>query len=151
MGDYSFWEMCYRGDIEAVQAAIDNGGDVNEENVVGSTGLECALIQSHNNVVQMLLQHPQIDVNRVDAIGAIGYSALHWAVHHDNHEGTKLLLDHDDLTSGSINHRNDWGRSPIMEAVLQNSVKCFHLLLTNPLVDLDTRDNYVRTAQEVLR
>ena len=149
MGDYIFWELCYHGDIEAVQAAIDNGADVNEENGFGLTGLMWALNHSNNNVVQMLLQLPQIDVNRVD--GNIGCSALHCAVQTDNHEGMKLLLGHEDLTSGSINHRNYGGWSPIMEAVRCNSVKCFHLLLTNPLVDLDTRDDHVRTAQEVCR
>ena len=150
MGDNRrFWELCSLGDIEGVQAAMDNGADVNEEDSIGATGLMCALNQSHNNVVQMLLQHPQIDVNRVAT--SIGYSTLHWAVQTNNHEGTKFLLGHDDLTSGSINHKDCWGQYPIMCAVHHNSLKCFHLLLTNPLVDLHTRDDHVRTAQEVRR
>ena len=147
MGDCIFADLCDAGDIEAVEAAIDNGADVNEENGFGETGLMCAN-HSNNNVVQLLLQHPQIDVNKADAVGN---NALHLAALADNHEGMKLLLDREDLTSGSINSRNDMGRSPILEVVLRNSVNCFHLLLTNPLVDLDTRDDYERSAEQVQR
>ena len=139
-----------------------------------------ALRGDHNNVVQLLLQHPQIDVNKVDQDGR---SALHWAVDYDdNHEGLAALLAQHDLTTinnrcrccqrtpitqavgchavnclqallaqndvlTTINQKNHQGRTPIMEAVHLNSVKCFHLLLTNPLVDLDTRDNHRMTPQ----
>ena len=146
MGDQSFWELCLDGDIEGVQAAIDNGADVNEANYYGVTGLMIALDAGNNIVVQVLLHHPQIDINKVDRGGS---SALHWAVFQDNHEGlAEILARHDELTT-SINQRNQWGQSPIMRAVLFNSVNCFHLLLTHPLVDLDTRDNHQRTPQEV--
>merc|ERR1712088_1249858 len=38
-----------------------------------------------------------------------------------------------------------------MEAVDHNAVNCFNLLLTHPEVDLDTRDNYERSPEEVRR
>ena len=145
MGDRRFWKLCHDGDIEEVQAAIDNGADVNEANHMGGTGLMFAINKSHNNVVQVLLHHPQIDINKVDLDGS---SALHCAVIGDNLEGlTALLAQHDDLMI--INQRDNDGWTPIMNAVERNSVDCFHLLLNNPLVDLDTRDNYERTPQEV--
>ena len=97
--------------------------------------------------MQVLLHHPQIDVNNRGDEG----SALHWAAASDNHEGMKLLLGHANLTSESINYRDRNGWSAIMDALLCHSVNCFHLLLTNPMVDLDTRDNYVRSAKEVCR
>ena len=168
----SFWKLCEAGDVEGVQAAIANGADVNEANEEGdvdaiaeafengeefneesdyysydrgSTGLMYALRGYHNNVVQILLEHPQIDVNKVDHDGR---SALDWALDHDdNHEGVATLLARDDLTTTTINHRSHNGLTPIMFAVHNNLVKCFHLLLTNPLVDLDTRDNYRMTPQ----
>ena len=146
MGDQNFWQLCYNGDIEGVQAAIDNGADVNEENDLGETGLMWALLYSHNNVVQVLLLHPQINVNKVHYRGR---SALHHAVWNDNHEGLAALLDRNDLTT--INQRNVDDQAPIMKAVVRNAVNCFQLLLTNPLLDLDTRDNYERTTQEVRR
>ena len=143
MGDQrNFIDFCADGDIEAVQAAIDNGADVNED-MYGTTGLMWALQHRHNNVVQVLLQHPQININKV---GLNGWVALHWAVFGDNHEGMAAVLAQDDQ---SINQRNRFGRTPIMNAVRWNSVNCFQLLLTNPLVDLDTRDDYRRTPQDV--
>ena len=150
--DMSFAVLCYYGDIEGVQAAIDNGADVNEASEeaseVGETGLMNALCNNHNYVVWVLLQHPQIDINKVDLWGG---SALHWAMTADNDEGlAALLAHHDELTT--FNQRDDMhGRTPIMEAVVRNSVKCFHLLLTNTQVDLDTRDDYERKPQEVRR
>ena len=76
MGDQRFWRLCYDGDIEGVQAAIDNGANVNSaqctercterctdmyetlgwtctehSNPLGLTGLMWALSNKHNNVV----------------------------------------------------------------------------------------------------
>ena len=139
----NFWELCENGDIEGVQAAIDDGADVNEADSGGRTGLMRALRGGHNNVVRALLQHPKTDFSKLDLKGS---SALHWAVFGDNHEGMSALLAQDDQ---SINQKDRYGQTPIMNAVGWNAVNCFQLLLTNPLVDLDTRENYRRTTQEV--
>ena len=151
MGDQSFVDLCCDGGIEEVQAAINNGADVNEEDYSGTTGLMSALANSQNNVVQLLLEQPQIDINKVDQDGS---SALHWALYGDNHEGLAALLARHDILITSINQRDQWGNTPIMESLYQwnhNTVNCFHMLLNNPLVDLDTRDNYERTRHEVRR
>ena len=185
MGDQSFWRSCENGDIEGVQAAIDNGANVNSvqctercterctdmfltlgwtctehSNPLGLTGLMWALSNKHNNVVQLLLNHPQIDVNIVN--WGYGYCALHYAVNGHNHKGMAALLARQDLTT--INQRSNHGRTPIMGAVVGNSevdnirgylvhsaVNCFNLLLAHPEVDLDTRDNYQRSPEEVRR
>ena len=148
MGDQRFLNLCRDGDIEGVQASIDNGTDVNEDNAngLGWTGLMVALHHSHNKVVQLLLNHPQIDVNKVDPFGLC---ALHSAVGHDNHEGMAALLARQDLTT--INQRENQGRTPIMKALQQNAVTCFNLLLAHPEVDLDTRNKYQRSPEEVRR
>ena len=153
MGDQRLWDLCCDGDIEGVEAAIDNGADVNEEDEDGCTGLMMALGSSQNNVVQVLLNHPQIDINKVDEDG---YCALHWALSLDNHEGMEALLARQDLTT--INQKEIYGRTPIMEAVHQfmsavykNNLNCFNLLLAHPEVDLDTRDNHQRSPEEIRR
>ena len=147
MGDDSFCGLCLNGDIEGIQAAIDNGADVNkEDDLFGKTGLMWAFYRNHNNVVQLLLNHPQIDVNKVDQLGR---SALHHAVLGANHEEMAALLARQDLTT--INKRGDFGWSPIMYAVYCNALNCFNLLLAHPGVDLETRDKYQRGPEDVRR
>ena len=142
----SFLRMCENGKVEAVRAYIDEGCDVNEEHHSGSTGLMRALHCKQNNVMTFLLDQTQIDINKIN-MGDI--CALHSAVFSDNHEGMAALLARKDLTT--INHKKDNARSPIMASIHQNSVNCFKLLLTHPEVDLDTRDDYERSPEEVLR
>ena len=146
MGDQSFWRLCRVGDIEGVQAAINNGADVNEidqKTGLGCTGLMNAIVRGHNSLVQLLLQQPKIDINKVNRLG---YSALHFAVIEDNDKEMAALLAKRGLVT--INQKNIYGRTPIMEAVHCNAVNCFQLLLTDPRVDLDTRDNLQRSPQE---
>ena len=100
MGDNSFLQFCIAGDVEGVQAAIANGVDVNEASYFGDTGLMVALLDRNHNVLQLLLQHPQIDINKVDHHGR---SALHFAVIHDNREGLAALLPRNDVLTTSIN------------------------------------------------
>ena len=109
-----------------------------------------ALSSCHNDVVQVLLQHPQIDINKVDHHGR---SALHFAVIHDNQEGLAALLARNDILTTSINQMtNKKGETPIMYTVKGNSVNCFHLLLLiHPLVDLETRDDSERPCHELCR
>ena len=97
---WHFNQLCDVGYIEAVQAAIDNGVDVNDANYFGATGLMLALSSCHKDVVQVLLQHPQIDINKVDHHGR---SALHFAVIHDNQEEMAALLARNDVLTTSIN------------------------------------------------
>ena len=143
-----FVEFCRVGDIKGVQAAIDNGADVNEEGDGGWTGLMQSLGRRQNSVVQLLLNHPQIDVNKVTSSGSC---ALHYAVTiYDNHEGMAALFARQDLTTINQKDKNN-GWTPIMKAVALNAVNCFNLLLAHPEVDLDTRDNYQRSPEEVRR
>ena len=99
-----------------------------------------------NNGLWSLRSHPQIDVNKVSRSGRC---ALHYAVFPDNHEGMAALLARQDLTT--INQRNYYGKTPIMEAIDCNSVNCFNLLLAHAELDLDTRDDYRRSPEEVQR
>ena len=131
----SFWDLCYRGDIEGVQAAIDNEEDGWRE----TTGLMYALINSHNDVVQLLLNHPQIDVDargdhHVNKVDPDQNCVLHYAVEKDNHEGMAVLLARQDLTT--INQKNEDGETPIMKAVYQKAVTCFKLLLNHLQIDV---------------
>ena len=120
--------------------------DVNQVDGLGKSPLHWAVTVANHEGMEALLARPEIDINQVDGHGK---SALHWAVTVDNHKGLEALLAQQDLTG--INQRNFGGRSPIMHSVCYNTVNCFNLLLANPKVDLDTRENCTRGPQEVLR
>ena len=68
-----FFDLCYRGDLEGVQAALQGGFHVNtKDRGVGETGLIWALHGSrlqladawkHTAVVRLLLEQEGVDVN----------------------------------------------------------------------------------------
>ena len=130
-----------------MKAAIDNGADVNEEDEDGETKLMLALYYHHTDVVQLLLNHPQIDINKVDCYERC---ALHHALlsppkddpddPDGNHEGMEALLARQDLTT--INQGKSEGRTPIMEAVAYKMVNCFKLLLAHPQIDPNQKDRH---------
>ena len=144
----NFVFLCRAGRLVDVRTALDNGADVNQVDYGGWTGLMKALMHRHNDVAEVLLQHPEVDVNTVDDHV---FSALYVAVQMDNHEMTAVLLAREDLTRASINSRDTLNnvRTPIMLAIVGNKVRCLPLLLACTKVDLDVRDEYQRSPQEV--
>ena len=151
--DKAFWELCRHGDIDLVQKAIEDGVDVNEEAdegfYKGKTGLMLAIGFKHNSLVKLLLEHPDIEVNKVNKSDRC--CALYMAVEAHNDQGLAQLLARQDLRS--INQENSIGWTPIMLAVRWNSVNCFKLLLADQRTSLETRDNFgsQRSPEEIQR
>ena len=92
------------------------------------------------------MHNDTVDVNCEDSDGA---TALHHAVDVDNDEGARMLLA--DTRLQDVNHKNSRGLTPLMRAVTRSKVNCATLLLSDPRVDLDARDNYKRSPQELKR
>ena len=57
------------GERAKVNAAIVLGVDVNTIDALGQTGLIWAIFKKHENVVDILLAHPDIDINGKDNSG----------------------------------------------------------------------------------
>merc|ERR1712130_591908 len=141
----SLIELCKKGDLEGVKAALQSGHDVNTMDEDGYTGLMRAVFENHNSVVELLLRTPNIDVN------IIGYSAdresdnygywnaVHWAVIENNIEVLKLLLSHPSLTALTLNSKFGRG-APVMFAVWRDRLEHLMLLAADPRVDLNTTD-----------
>ena len=67
--DEVFSEACENGKEAKVKAAIVLGVDVNTKDAFDQTGLILATWNQHENVVKILLSHPDIDINGKDCIG----------------------------------------------------------------------------------
>jgi len=142
----SLAEHCMNGDVEGARVALESGADLNIRSLEGKTPLMLALWNNQNSVVELLMQNDSVDVNCEDNDGA---TALHHAVDVDNDEGARMLLD--DIRLKDINHKNRRGLTPLMRAVTRSKVNCATLLLSDTRVDLDSRDNYKRSPQELKR
>ena len=123
-----------------VRAAIDGGQDLDISDANNTTGLMWALLEGHNSVVELLLSQPSLDVN------SNGSTALHWA--NSNVTGLRLLLADPRLTT-SINARSCAGETPLMEAVYHGSVEGVQELVRVVGVDLETRDDYGRSLEQL--
>ena len=139
-------ELCMNGDVAGLRSAIEGGADVNSRSPEGKTPLMLALWNHQNAVVEMLTEMDEVDINCEDNDGA---TALHHAVDVDNDHGAVVLLAQPSLLD--VNHRNNKGLSALMLAVSKKKVKCATLLLDDPRVDLDTRDNFKRAPQDIER
>ena len=142
----SLTELCMNGDVEGARIALESGADLNSRSLEGKTPLMYALWNHQNSVVELLMQNDNVDVNCEDNDGA---TALHHAVDVDNETGARMLLA--DIRLQDINHKNRRGLTPLMRAVTRVKVNCATLLLSDPRVDLDARDNYKRSPQELKR
>jgi len=81
------------------------------------------------------------DVNAADEDG---WTALHIAVHGQNRDLTRLLLEHPDIDA---NARNRWRSTPLMLAANCGNLDLVECLLRHPMILVDLQaDYYGRTA-----
>jgi len=106
--DEELWfESSRKGYIKTVQHFIDKGIDVNLQSKYGSTALIIASFYGKNDVVKLLLQHPNIDVNLQDSYRN---SPLIYASFRGDVEIVKNLLQHKDI---DISLKNDKGETAL--------------------------------------
>jgi len=84
-----FADIVYKDDIEAFNALIDAGADVNMQNKYGETLLHIAIRRDRREMVQKLLEN-NADINRADNPG---WTPLMECVMDDMPELCKILLD----------------------------------------------------------
>ena len=120
--------------------------DVNCRNNIGRTALFCAVLYGNVEAVRFLLADNRSEVNLMDKDGM---SLLHAASGEDSAEIARLLLDEGRIDN--VNHLDKRGDSPLMIDVHEKRMKTVRELAAHPGVDLDTRDRWDRSVEEVAR
>ena len=130
--------------VTKVREALQAGADPN------TTGEYCiytclmiAARKNHDEVVALLLAHPNIQVN---AKSKCNYTALHYACSDGSLASLSKLLA---APGVQLNERNNWGHTPIMEAILQGETEAVRQMAAVREVDLDVKDTGDRTLEEI--
>jgi len=105
---------CEKGDVAAVREALQQGVPVNSLGRDDSTGLMRAVAMRHQEVVEELLRHPDIDINQ-PGLGREAVTPLHVACISDNCQAVTRLTSLPKLASLNTKSREGW--TPIMAAV----------------------------------
>ncbi|XP_015189072.1 PREDICTED: ankyrin-3-like [Polistes dominula] len=101
--------------LEIVQFLIDNGAEIDVENVFGYTPLQNALYNKNFEVAKLLIEKGGADVNRIYinthyARQRLGGTLLHWACrNYDGDEAIKFLIKN----GANINATEHDGRTPL--------------------------------------
>ena len=140
------WQLCKQGNLAKVREAIARGEDVNGKDEGKWTALMLAIFERDTEIVKLLLDQPTVDLN---CTNFNGQTALHVAAWKDNVEALKMLLVDPRLTT--YNHKNNYDWTPAMMAAHWKKAGALRELVAHPSVDLDTKDSFGRSLEEVAR
>ena len=88
------------GNLTRVQFMLNHctGADINAaENVTGYTPLIYASRYGYSNVLQLILEHEDIDINKANNDGN---TALYWASYYGHFMIVQMLLKHEGIETG---------------------------------------------------
>jgi len=88
------------------RTAITHWETLSTEDPYGDTPLWRAIVSQNVEIVQLLCQHPSINVNQTHE--SSGYSLLTHAIHTGRVDIVKLLLNHPNIDLFPLEYRKDW-------------------------------------------
>ena len=141
-------QLIFLQDLEAVNALIKAGQDVNAVDDLGRTALHYASAIGSRPIVETLLRKGAFkDVELADQMG---YRPLHLAAEGGYHGVIKALIKEGEA---DVNAAGPDGFQPLhLICQAGNGVACFAALLTvGDKLDLKEADMYGRTPQDILR
>ena len=122
--------LCSDGSPDEVRAALVKGEKVNQRDAYGNTALMMAASFGNEEVVELLLQQPRLNVNltkKEDKVFGGHVTALHIACYQGWFGVVKMLLAHPSLTCHNAVNKN--GETALMMAVGKNNVQCVRELV----------------------
>ena len=132
----NLWVLCDFGNVEEVREALQAGGDPNTRGGLDNkTCLMWAIIRGNEEMVDVLLEQPDIEVNAKDNSDS---TALHWACRCANVAILNQLLA---VPGILVNERDVDGLTPIMLAISFGELDMVRVMAAVEKVDLDVRDD----------
>ncbi len=114
-----------RGDIQAVETQLDNGGNVNAAQNDGTTALAWAVYHNNDDLIDLLVNYG--DGADVNAPNEYGVNPLHLACMNQNADIVSKLL-----RAGAEPNNNKWtGETPLMTCANTGTLEAVRALLDN--------------------
>lgn len=130
------WHLLSQINSTIVDCILNDGTiDLNKFNYNNDT----VLIQSCKNgwgqLLNLLIKHKNIDINLFNK--CTGINALIAACDASNAAFVDLLLSHEKI-SISLNHQDNYGRTPLFYCCRNGAEECVKLLLNHPAINVNT-------------
>ena len=139
----NLWESCCLGELQMARELLLAGADPNTK--AGRDNWRClmeAIWRNHEEVVDLLLAQPGIEVNAKDNNNR---TALHYASHTGNIAILSKLLA---VPGILVNERDVDGLTPIMQAIHSRKPEAVRVMAAVEEVDLDVRSNNGRSLED---
>ena len=135
----NIWLKLSAGNLEEVWAAFQAGGDPNTRGgTANKTCLMWAIIRGNEEMVDVLLEQPSIEVNAKDNNEN---KALHWACRCGRVSNVAILNQLLAVPGILVNERDSRGCTPIMRAIFYGELDMVRVMAAVEKVDLDVRDD----------
>ena len=138
----NLWESCCLGKLQMARELLLAGADPNTK--AGRDNWTClmqAIWRNHEEVVDLLLAQPGIDMNATDNNSN---TALHYACHTGNIAILSKLL----AVPGILVNEDSIGWTPIMQAIHSRKPEAVRVMAAVEEVDLDVRSNNGRSLED---
>ena len=133
----SVWAAAKKGDLDGVKAAVENGGNIEEQGgwFPAGTGLHHACQKGHYSMADYLIQSG----SKVDSRNMFGSLPIHYACIHGHLDTVKLVNKGNNFAS-----TNDYGRTPLHFASLNgHTLVAEYLIECGAELDSTDRDGYM--------
>ena len=122
------------GDQQHVQHFLDTGINPNAHNAAGITALHRAAANGQFYTVELLLQHPNIMVDKRDNMRE---TPLHKAAQQGHFYAAEFLIEY----GANVNAQSEWRLTPLHLACRNNHFSVVQLLASQNSIDINKPDN----------
>ena len=120
-----FWNACDENDLEKVKELSNQIDDINWGNNFGWTGLIISCNNGNKEIVEYLISHPKINVNKEDKHGRTPLFIACWE---GKEEIVKILLKDERV---NVNKEDNDGRTPLWIACFEGYEEIVKILFAS--------------------